>query len=184
MNAEVKKVRNKLRKTLPHSRMVYPERPAHLIKYHFWRVYTPLHPFVRDLALALRIVKFESRSERFPLGTVAPHSSVEKLVHYLVSRGYAYHRVAWEDNGELVGMRRVENFLYQYHIRIYEDGEVRGHYEFTPEAYPILHLNRIGQEARREEFLELLKARFIEYNPADRAQDTQEFLRDFQHPAS
>lgn len=162
MNAELKSARKAWRKKLPRSRMVYPEKPVHKIKYHAWRLYTPIHPFVRDLALALKLVKYEGRSELYPLGKIAKHSSIENVVAHLVRNGYAYHRVAWEDDGELVGLRRVEDFSYQYHIRIYEDGEVRGHYEFTPEAYPFLHLNRIGQEKRRSEFLTLLQDHIIE----------------------
>ena len=148
--------------------MVYPEERSHRLKYHFWRVYTPFHPYVRDLALALKVVKHKGRGN-FLMGRVAPHSSIETLVSHLVSSGFGYHKVAWEDESEVVGLRRVENFLYQYHIRIYDDGEIRAHYERTPEAYPLLHMSADGQEERREEFLELLEDHIIEHTPDDRA---------------
>ena len=150
--------------------MVYPERTTHRLKYHFWRIYTPAHPYVRDLALALRLVKHDHRVD-FLIGTVAGHSSTEELVSHLVSKGFGYHKVAWEDDGEIVGLRHVENFLHQYHIRIYEDGEVRAHYEFTPEAYPLLHLNAVGLEERREEFLALLTDHIIPHTPDDLVQE-------------
>lgn len=168
MDSDLKQARKVWKDRLPHSKMAYPERAAHILKYHFWRVYTPFHPYIRDLALSLGIVKHEGRSERFPVGSIAPHSSIDKVVEYLIAQGYAYHKVAWEDEGEIVGLRKVVNFEFQYHIRIYVDGEVRGHYEFTPESYPLLHLYEVGQEERREEFLELLKEHIIEYKLDDR----------------
>jgi hypothetical protein len=48
------------------------------------------------------------------------------------------------------------DFKHQYHLRVFKDGEVRGHYEYTPECHPIWHLQKVGQEPRREELLGFL----------------------------
>ncbi len=141
--------------TLPQSQMIYPGEFAHRIKYYLWRVYSPYHHTVRDSVIALNLMKNRGR-QPYLLGKIAPHLTVEQFVATLIEKGYAYHRVAWEDDGEVVSLRHVKNFIYQYHLRIFEDGEVRGHYEYTPECYPIAHLMDVGREDRREEFLKVL----------------------------
>lgn len=133
-------------------------RPASLwgrLKYHFWNRYTPYHPYVRDALVSLRIVSHSGR-QNYLLGTIVPGKTVQELVSFLISRGYGNHFVAWKDDGELVGLRYAESFERQYHLRIFADGEVRGHYEYTTEHRPVRHYRAIGQEARREEFLDLL----------------------------
>ncbi|RJQ35165.1 hypothetical protein C4568_01600 [Candidatus Parcubacteria bacterium] len=137
---------------LPSSQMVYPRQLHHRIKYLFWRVYTPYHPFLRDTALALGIVKHEGR-QNFLLGHITPEA-IPEFIARCVERGYGNHFVAWNDDGQLASLRIVEDFERQYHLRIFEDGEVRGHYEYTPECYPILHLREIGLEDRRHIFNE------------------------------
>lgn len=151
MNAPIPQHHSWIEK-LPVSRMVYPERIAHRIKYYLWRIFAPYHPTIRDGAIALRIVKNHGR-QPYLLGTIARDQSVEEFVSFLIGKGYAHHRVAWKDEGEIVSLRHVKDFMHQYHIRIFENREVRGHYEYTPECYPILHMWDIGREERREEFL-------------------------------
>ena len=138
---------------IPSSRMVFPSYMRNRLKYFFWRLYAPLHPFVRDGALALGIVRHSGRQE-FLLGYIAPELDVRAFVAHCVERGYGNHLIAWREEGELVSLRRVCGFQYQYHLRIYEDGDVRGHYELTPECHPIRHIKGIGIEDRRHEFYE------------------------------
>jgi len=161
-------------KHLPASQMVYPDTISHRIKYYLWRVYTPYHPFVRDSVTAIAPLRNRGR-QPYLLGKVASHTSIEKFVAHLIDLGYAYHRVAWLDDGEVVSLRYVENFIFQYHVRIFEDGEVRGHYEYTPECYPFLHLLEIGHEDRREEFLEIFGDHIIPHMDADRSDYRWEF---------
>ncbi len=164
-----------LLKTLPSSEMVYPKAITHRIKYYLWRFYSPYHPKLRDSVIALNVIKNYGRQPHV-IGTIAPHLSTEEFISFLVEKGYAYHRVAWEDEDEVVSLRYVENFIYQYHIRVFEDGEVRGHYEYTPECYPLLHLWNIGRENRREEFLRLFGDRIIPHASGDPSDDRWEFL--------
>ncbi len=147
-------------RTLPSSRMVFPRHPADLVKYAFWRFYTPYHTLLRDIALYFGVVSHEGRQD-FRIGTVAPHQSIREFVSYLIEQGYERHHVAWEDEGELVSLRYAENFSYQYHIRVFADGEVRGHYEYTPECAPLSHMKKIGMEDRRHEFLALMSDRIV-----------------------
>jgi hypothetical protein len=135
--------------------MVYPESFVNRVKYVFWRLYTPLHPFFRDTLTQLGLLKHVGR-QNFLLGKIAPHLTVEEFVSHLVSKGYGNHFVAWKDEGEIVSLRYVKDFKYQYHLRVFKDGEVRAHYEYTPECNPILHIKERNMEPRREEFLEIL----------------------------
>jgi hypothetical protein len=151
-----------VQKNLPASRMIYPNTILDRAKYLFWRCYTPFHPFFRDLAIATGLVSLErkiarwGRRQDFLLGSIAPQETLRGVVEHLIANGYANHFVAWEDDGEVVSLRYVENFRYQYHIRIFEDGEIRAHYEHTPECCPFRHFKAFGLEERREEFLKLL----------------------------
>ena len=162
-------------KALPASEMVYPDTITHRIKYYLWRVYTPYHPYVRDSVTTMAFMRNRGR-QPYLLGKVAPHTTIEKFVTHLVEKGFAYHRVAWEDEGEVVSLRYVKNFIYQYHIRVFEDGEVRGHYEYTPECYPLLHLLEIGHENRREKLLEFFDDLVIPHMSDDQSDYRLEFL--------
>ncbi len=149
-----------LERTLPRSEMVYPSASLDRIKYSFWRVYTPLHPLVRNTALALRVVSHSGR-QRFPIGKIVPGYTIKDIIDFLISQGYGNHFIAWKDDGEVVSLRRVAGFSHQYHIRIFEDGEIRGHYEYTPECYPILHYKAVDQIDCREEFQKLLGDKIV-----------------------
>jgi hypothetical protein len=140
---------------LPRSHMQYPQTLTARAKYFFWRIITPIHPYVRDLLLRLRILRHEGR-QNFLVGRVAKHITVKEFISHLIEVGYGNHFVAWRDDGELVSLRFVVSFMHQYHIRVFEDGEVRAHFEYTPECYPFWHLQEVGIEARRDEFLTLM----------------------------
>ena len=143
-------------KALPYSRMVYPDSFGDRLKYMLWRVYTPCHPFVRNTLVGLGIVRYHGRQE-YLLGSIVPERTIDGLIDHLVhTAGFGNHFVAWKDDGEVVSLRYVENFTYQYHLRVFENREVRGHYEYTPECYPIAHLREVAMEDRRDRFSEWL----------------------------
>ncbi len=146
--------------------MVYPATLSERLKYLLWRVITPVHPFIRDLIpksiIEKRYAMYRPNGRQdYLLGHLSPGETVETVVSFLVDRGYGNHFVALRDEGEVVGLRYVSDFKYQYHLRIFEDGEIRGHYEYTTECHPFLHDKQIGFEARTEEFLELLGDKIV-----------------------
>ena len=147
-------------KSLPSSTMIYPSSIQDRLKYHLWKLYTPFHPRVRDLALTLKIVSHSGR-QNYLIGKISPGQTIKNIVDLFIAHGYGNHFIAWKDEGELVSLRRVVDFKYQYHIRIFADGEIRGHYEYTPECYPFLHLKAVDQIDRREEFLRILRGKII-----------------------
>lgn len=154
-------------KTLPTARMVYPSELFNRLKYWFWRVYTPIHPFVRNASCAIgigRLIRYGTMPEvknngrqNFLLGKVSPEHSAQELAKFLVSKGFGNNFIAWRDTDEFISLRKTVDFKQQYHIRIFKDGEVRGHFEFTPEYHPILHMIRVGFEDRPDDFNELLR---------------------------
>ena len=76
--------------------------------------------------------------------------------HLIENHGFESYFLAWDDENQHCSLRFRESFTRQYHLRIYNDGEIRGHYEYTPESYPIAHFKEIDMEDRRGHFLEIL----------------------------
>ncbi len=153
--------------SLPHSRIVYPDRHSERLKYFLWRVITPVHPYMRETLdrvgfIKLRYQKYRpDERQKYLLGYLAPEETIESVVQFLIEKGYGNHFVALKDKGEVVSLRYTPTFKHQYHIRIFEDGEVRTHYEYTPECHPYLHDIEVGFEERRDYFLELLESKII-----------------------
>jgi hypothetical protein len=140
--------------------MVFPESFNDRLKYFFWKLYTPYHPFIRETVFFLKLVAHTSHQD-FVLGKIAPNQSMEEFIAFLIEQGFKRHSLAWKFPGEVVSLRYAENFSYQYHLRIFADGEIRGHYEYTPECKPISHLRAIGMEDRRHVFLSVLGDRVV-----------------------
>lgn len=151
----------KVTDALPHKSAIYPRTLKGQAARVFWSAYTPAHPYIRDLAIKLRIVdqqQFLDRKGRQPyrIGTIASTSSVDAIVQKLVAQGYGNNFVAWHDAGEVASLRLPVDIDHQYHVRIFADNEVRGHYELTPEMHPWKHYREIGMEERPEYFKDLL----------------------------
>jgi hypothetical protein len=143
-------------KDLPHARMQFPDTTLDRCKYVLWKIYTPLHPHVRDISTKLGIVRHEGR-QHFLIGKLDASRSLRAFVSFLIEQGFGNHFIAWEDTDEVISLRRTDGFRYQYHLRIFSDGEVRCHYEYTPEYRPIQHLIQVGFEDRTPEFREIVQ---------------------------
>lgn len=148
-------------RTIPVSYMVHPESFSDWMKYFLWYVLRPLHPYARNvLAHVGYMRKYEKYRpdgrQRFLLGTLAPGVTPRALIEHLVSKGYGRHMVALVDRGEVISLRHSPTFKHQYHIRLFDDGEVRGHHEYSVEAHPFWHDKEIGFENHHDYFLKLL----------------------------
>src|SRR5687768_2179525 len=115
-------------------------RPAiNQLKTIFWFFEQPIHPYVRDVLLALHLIHHHGR-QPFHIGWLAAGDTAQDLRDYLIKqKGFEDHFPCWIDDGETVDLRFRQNFDWQYHLRIFNDGEVRGHHEYTPESRPIAH---------------------------------------------
>lgn len=121
----------------------------------------PIFPLGQWLVIRLGIVKGPkstgySLRERQPflLGVLKEGVTPESARKQLILRGFFMNRVAYTDPGQVLSMRRLDELEsdMQYHLRVFVDGEVRGHYEYTPEDKPIRHLRDVIFEKREHEF--------------------------------
>lgn len=87
--------------------------------------------------------------------------SWENLTRLHDKWGFGNHFVAWQDNGQVLSWRKLKNFDYQYHIRVFKDGEIRGHYEYTPESKPLDHFIEIGEMPRLKDFKKFLSGYMV-----------------------
>lgn len=130
--------------------------PRERIEQGIWFVFTPFFIFIRKLLLALRLIRHHER-QRYLLGRLAPGRTSEEFHRHLYGLGFRIAFIAWVDRGEILNVRKRDGSRHQYHIRLFGDGEVRGHYEKTPERHPFHHFRDIGMEPRREEFTRMLE---------------------------
>jgi hypothetical protein len=127
-----------------------------------WRYAKPLFPFIRGV---LGPLHRRWGRQRYLLGYLAPGWTAERLANHLRAQGFDSRLFpSWVDEGEAVGLRRRDGTGRQYHLRIFHDGEVRGHYEYTPGASPWRHFWEVGFEPRRAEFFSFLGPAVV---PAD-----------------
>lgn len=124
------------------------------IKKIAWVFILPLHDTLRDFLLYLNIIKYVGRQDYF-IGWLHPDHNIEDFILHLKLQGFDdKHFASWTDKGELIDLRLLESFDFQYHVRIFHDREIRGHYEITPESHPIQHLMDKYTEPRMEKFME------------------------------
>ncbi len=105
----------------------------------------------------MELLRIHNFRQDYLLGHISSGASVESFVKFLSEQGFEIARIAWKDPGEIVGMRKLDQSLYQYHIRLFEDREIRGHYEYAPEAKPIDHCLEREMESKTDFFENLLK---------------------------
>jgi hypothetical protein len=156
---------NAPRQGIPDSVLPYPKGIYNRSKYVFWKIITPFHNYWRDTLLSLGFLKHDRR-QNFAIGTLAPGRSVEDFLKYLEVHGYGNHFIAWKDRDEIISVRKLVDFETQYHLRIFSDGEIRGHYEYTPECHPRWHMKEVGQTPYHEHYLDELGDWVVRATPA------------------
>jgi hypothetical protein len=120
----------------------------------FWRfVYRAYPPFLR----LLERIHIHYHRQDFLIGKIIDKDKIPELVNYLKEKNFEPAILAWKDPGEVIGLRKIDNKKYQYHLRIFEDLELRGHYEFSSESNPWGHVTSKVFEERKEYFQELLR---------------------------
>jgi hypothetical protein len=139
------------KKPIADSILPYPEGIFNRVKYKTWRGVYPYYEDIRDTLLKVGLIRHKGR-QPYVLGYLAPGRNVDDFLVHLETQGFGNHFVAWEDDDQVISVRRLDGFRYQYHLRVFKDGEVRGHYEFTPEAHPIRHLGYRHMKHRPEDF--------------------------------
>ena len=127
------------------------------VKQKIWRViYRFFHIAQVDL-LKTGLVKHTDKKQKYHLGWLAPGKTLEGLKRHLHEKwGFGNHFVAWTDEGQVLSWRKLVDFNDQYHLRVFENGEIRGHFELTPEGHPIDHFTEKGEVEKKEDFLKFL----------------------------
>ena len=127
------------------------------LKQKIWRfIYGFFSPFQKFL-LKYHIIHHQKERQQYHLGWLASGKTLEDLKKHLHEKwNFGNHFVAWTDNGQVLSWRKLADFQDQYHIRVFEEGEIRGHYEYTPEAHPIDHFIEKGETERKEDFVKFL----------------------------
>jgi hypothetical protein len=123
------------------------------VKQKIWRIiYKFFTPIQRTF-----LIFHQSKRQKFHIGWLAPDKTLEELKKHLHEKwGFGNHFVAWTDKGQVLSWRKLADFSDQYHLRVFEDGEICGHFEFTPEAHPIEHFTEKGEQPKTEDFLKFL----------------------------
>ncbi len=118
-----------------------------------WKIVYAVYPPILRVLESLRI---HNERQPFLLGTLRTDRTSEELRRYLLSNGYEDAVLAWKDTDEIFSLRKVHDTIFQYHIRLHSDGEVRGHYEYSSEGDPIKHIVGTGFRPEKDYFDVLL----------------------------
>ncbi|MEK7081108.1 MAG: hypothetical protein AAB902_01850, partial [Patescibacteria group bacterium] len=127
------------------------------IKQKIWGfIYSFFLP-IRSFLLRIGIIWHKKGRQKYHVGWLAPGKTLEELKNHLHGEwGFGNHFIAWVDEDQVLSWRKLTDFQDQYHLRVFSDGEIRGHFEFTPEAHPIEHFNEKGEKECRKDFLKFL----------------------------
>lgn len=126
---------------------------AEPIERAIWVALGPLIPTIQRFLLRTKILSHNGR-QPFLLGKLTSMKNLHGFKRHLAKQGFGNHFIAWNDSSQLLSWRKRTDFGHQYHLRIFSDGEVRGHFELTPEAHPIQHFVEKGMQEQREKFFE------------------------------
>ena len=104
----------------------------------------------------LEKLKFHTGRQPFLLGILNEKYNQDDLRQYLETKGFGNAVLAWKDSDELLSMRKVDKRIFQWHIRLHSDGEIRGHYEYSSEGNPYGHIFQKVFRPETESFVFLL----------------------------
>ncbi len=134
------------------------------IKNHIWHFLYKFFPWLQAHLLKWHLVWHEKGRQQYHIGYLAPKKTLQELEKHLHEKwGFGNHFVAWSDEGQVLSWRKLTDFSHQYHIRVFKEGEIRGHYEYTPEDKPLDHFTEKGETANAEDFKKFLGDYVVHY---------------------
>lgn len=132
-----------------HKEITYPIRK-------FIRRYLSLaFPWLRKKFWFLRTLRYKGR-EDYIIWNLCDSISIAEAKTALEKLWFQEYAVAWIDIWEVLGMRKNDWFEYQYHIRLFNDGEVRWHYELTPEYARFRHFFDFYKIEKKSDFIGMI----------------------------
>lgn len=131
--------------------------PMDKIKQRIWDfVYSFFLP-ARRFLLKTGLIWHKKGRQKYHIGWLAPHKTLEGMKKHLHDKwGFGNHFIAWIDEDQVLSWRKLTDFEDQYHLRVYKDGEICGHFEYTPEAHPLEHMEEKGEVNKKEDFIKFL----------------------------
>lgn len=99
---------------------------------------------------------FHNFRQKYLLGRLNANYNKESLEGMLQKEGFEKAIIAWRDPGQVLSMRKIHDEIFQYHIRLFIDGEIRAHYEYSPESHPLNHFLEVKFTPETEFFRKLL----------------------------
>lgn len=133
------------------------------IKKKAWEKIEPAWPKVRDFLLKTGLIWHKPGRQPWHVGWLRVGIHHEDFRRHLHSRGFKDHYIAWLDDGEIFSVRMADGEKHQYHLRVFEDGEVRAHHEISPEESAVKHMLEVDMTHRREHFLQFIGEGWIEF---------------------
>lgn len=131
--------------------------PFDEIKQKIWDVVYSIFLPTRKFLLKAGIIWHKKGRQKYHIGWLAPNKTLEDLKKHLYEKwAFGNHFIAWIDEDQVLSWRKLTDFQDQYHLRVYKDGEICGHFELTPEAHPLAHLEEKGELRKRKDFLKFL----------------------------
>jgi hypothetical protein len=132
-----------------------------------WLSIYPLYIAFQKFRMKHGMGKNKPRQE-YHIGWLSPEKSLEDLrVHLHSEWGFGNHFISRIENGQVLSWRKLVPPNKQYHIRVFTDGEIRGHFEPTPESGVLAHLARHAIKESHTDFTKFL-ADFVVYVPVER----------------
>ena len=127
--------------------------------HHFYKIFMK----VQRVLLRYGILHYKDR-QQYHIGWLAPEKSLDELKTHLHNEwGFGNHFISWIDPGQVLSWRKLSDTKNQYHLRVFYDGEIRGHFEATPEASILNHMFKKGIKESQLDFLKFL-GDFVVYN--------------------
>lgn len=131
--------------------------PEEKVKQKIWHFIYKFFPTFQKAFLKWHLIFHEKGRQRYHIGWLAPGKKLEGLKKHLHEQwGFGNHFIAWNDESQVLSWRKINDFNHQYHLRVFSDGEIRGHFEFTPEGHPIEHFEEKEEKERKADFLKFL----------------------------
>jgi hypothetical protein len=128
----------------------------------FWLI---VYVFYPPILRVLETIGVHRTRQDFLLGHLSVSCSAAELEAHLIGHGFERAILAWKEPGEVLSLRKLDREIFQYHLRLYEDGELRGHYEYSSEGNSLAHVIETCFEARHEHFHEFLAAHVNRIKP-------------------
>lgn len=121
-----------------------------------WQLAYRVYPKIEEILTRFGL---HAKRQRFLIGKLRETSTdkIGEFKLYLKSHGFEEAVIAWRDPGQVFSLRKLEGRDYQFHIRVFADGEVRTHRELAAEAHPLGHVLEAGLVPGEDYFLPIIQ---------------------------